>query len=257
MVRILSHGGGSKNLDAFISATEQLKNQGETWQTLGMSTDDVVRIISNNGGHIKLQKVFKYSSLLFNLGFTVKDIIKSVSLPVKHFSIMVEFVGEPRKNFSPKEIVDLCKNRGFKKNIHDILSSITLNHAFNFTDEEIRVLNNIFSLDNDQISPSSSNNMFIAESQIGAEANYDTELFALLDLFNDDSYPEDEFINILDELISDENRVITHAYSTLLFNNSVFNPNNKKRAYQASSSTQRKSQRENPDDELIILLPHK
>jgi len=163
VVRILSNHGGSKNLEAFITTTQHLRNQKQTWETLGISIDDVVRILSHDGGHIKLKKVCQYSPLLFNLGFSIQYIIKAVKLPVENFSIMVKFVHELSMKFKPQQIIALSKKREFKKNIHDLLSDITLDHALNFTQEEITVLNDIFSLDNDQISPISSSNIHIAD----------------------------------------------------------------------------------------------
>ena len=207
--KIAAHDGGSKNLDAFITATQNLRNQGQTWQTLGISIDDVARILSNNGGHIKLQKLFQYSPLLFNLGFSIKDIIKAVLLPVMHFSIMVKFVHDLSKKFTPQEMVALSKNRAFKKNIHDILSRIESNHIFNFTEEEILVLNDIFSLDNDQISPISSSDMHASDVPEQVEAtDHALAFLALLELFDD---------------------------STPLINNSMFNRNKHPRNSEESS----------------------
>ena len=49
-MRICSHGGGSKNLDAFITQTKALINERLSWQALGIAVDDAVRICSHIGG---------------------------------------------------------------------------------------------------------------------------------------------------------------------------------------------------------------
>ena len=254
MVSILSHNGGSKNLEVFIDETQSLTKQGQTWQMLGISIGNVVSILSKHGGHIKLQKVLKYLPLLCNFGFSVTDVISAVSLPVEHFSIMVEFVHDLSKRFNPREIVFRCKNKKIKKNIFDILSNIRSNHAFNSTEGLTTVLQDVISLDNDQISPSTCSNVSILEPPKDMEArNHSPDFLVDWELINNDSYPgiETPENNIVvysspnlfiidDELInntSEYGHEVKADFNSSLTHNSLFN-RGKKRSYEESTEQQ-------------------
>ena len=68
--RVATNYGGSKNLEGFLTATETLKIQGKTWETLGISIDAVVSILSNHGGSKNLAAFINTSQILKNKGQT-------------------------------------------------------------------------------------------------------------------------------------------------------------------------------------------
>ncbi len=198
-VRICSHGGGSKNLDAFITQTQALINQGMNWQALGITMDDAVRILSRSGGAIKLQKIFQYSPLLFALGFSMKDIIKVITLYSDNFSIMIKFAHELRNKLNPKQSFVFSNKMEFKKNIHQILQDIESYKAFDFTEQEIDTLKEIFSTTTtnkdslpqetsyeeirNELSSANHTNLVVTEELSTSE--YDPQWIAFWELFED------------------------------------------------------------------------
>ncbi|MDF1646324.1 MAG: hypothetical protein P1U61_04990 [Legionellaceae bacterium] len=61
--KIAAHGGGSKNLLAYIEQTEALREQGLSWQSLNLEVADVIRLLSHHGGSKKLKALMYLMAL--------------------------------------------------------------------------------------------------------------------------------------------------------------------------------------------------
>jgi Holliday junction resolvasome RuvABC DNA-binding subunit len=251
VVRMASHGGGSKNLEALIVTIKDLNAKGKSFEQFGLNIQHLVDILSNNGGHFKLKKVFQNTTLLFNLGFSMADIVKAVHLPVSHWAIMVKFIHELRTTFSPEQIIQLSKNKTFKENIHNILSDMPSNHLFNFTEEEIKLLSEIFSEDN------ASNNLQTKSAVAPHEIIDDSLVLEFLKLF-DEEIPIEQNVDNEHISLGDEHRVdhpsfehhhnVLIATSPTLIHSSMFNQKNNKRSQHDSLIMPHKLQRKNTED---------
>jgi DNA polymerase III gamma/tau subunit len=257
VVSILSHHGGSKNLEAFVTTTQRLVDQGLCWQELGININQVVKILCHNGGHFKLQKMFQNMTLLLSVGFSIEDVMNAVELSVSHWSIMIKFIHELRAKFNPEQIINLSKNKAFKQNIHDILSDMTSNNHFNFTEEEIKLLNDIFFLDNALNTSVSHDEIQSALPIVPYQTHNDSLDLEFFEKFNVEIPPaqninnEHQHTHRLDIASFENHQDVLMVEPSALIDSSIFAPKNKKRPHHKSLSCSHKLSRKNPENEAF------
>ena len=69
IIRVVSHGGGSHNIEAVKNSFEELRN-------LNLSAEQIVKIVIHNGGSKNIETVKNSFKELKNLNFSTEQIVK-------------------------------------------------------------------------------------------------------------------------------------------------------------------------------------
>jgi hypothetical protein len=133
IVRIASHDGGTKNLKAVHSAYQALKN-------LEFTADQIVSIVSHDGGSNNIEAVQSAYQALKNLEFTADQIVSIVSHNGGSKNIeAIQSAHQALKNleFTADQIVSIASHGGGSNNIEAVQSTYQALKNLEFTADQI------------------------------------------------------------------------------------------------------------------------
>ena len=136
IVKIASHYGGSKNLEAVQEAFKAIRD-------LGFNTEQVVKMVSHDGGSKNLQAVQEAYQVLLGLNFSAEQVVRMVSHDggSKNLQAVQEtYLAFQRQGYSSQEIYQVSCHSSGSMNIRYLLlcsQRLDLIQSFHLTKDDL------------------------------------------------------------------------------------------------------------------------